>query len=107
VVFLGTVNDIDEAVASPTRAPAEATNPSAFSENSSAEAQRSNAAATSSTPVTRYHFRIDEHFAGSEVGEINVLSGDDGDCGYRFEKGEQYIVFTRQDVAGHLFATIW
>ena len=107
VVFLGTVNDIDEAVDSPTRAPAEATNPSASSENSNAEAERSKAAATPSTPVTRYHFRIDEHFAGSEVGDINVLSGgDDGDCGYRFEKGEQYVVFTRQEVEGHLFATI-
>ncbi len=38
---------------------------------------------------------------------MDIFSGgDDGDCGYRFEKGTQYIVFTQQEADGQLFATI-
>jgi hypothetical protein len=38
---------------------------------------------------------------------MDVFSGgDDGDCGYRFKKGQQYIVFTQQEVEGKLFATV-
>ena len=32
--------------------------------------------------------------------------GDDGDCGYRFQKGAQYIVYTQQETEGRLFATV-
>jgi len=57
--------------------------------------------------VTRYHFQIDERFAGVDSAEIDVFSGgDDGDCGYRFKKGEQYLVFTQQGAEGRLSATI-
>jgi hypothetical protein len=58
--------------------------------------------------LTRYHFRIDERFAGPDVSEIDVFSGgpDDGDCAYRFKQGEQYVVFTQQETEGRLFATI-
>jgi len=57
--------------------------------------------------ITRYRFHIDEKFAGSDESEIDVFSGgDDGDCGYRFQKGAQYIVFTEQGTEGRLFATI-
>lgn len=57
--------------------------------------------------ITRYHFRIDEKLAGPDSSEIDVFSGgDDGDCGYRFQKGQQYIVFTEQGTEGRLFATI-
>ena len=61
--------------------------------------------------LTRYHFKIDERFSGpdgTEQGsEIDIFSGgDDGDCGYRFKQGQQYVVFTEQGTEGRLFATI-
>ena len=61
--------------------------------------------------LTRYHFRIDERFAGpaapDQASEIDIFSGgDDGDCGYRFKQGQQYVVFTEQGTEGRLFATI-
>lgn len=57
--------------------------------------------------IYRYHFHIDEKFAGPDSSEIDVFSGgDDGDCGYHFTKGVQYIVFTEQGTEGRLFATI-
>jgi hypothetical protein len=59
------------------------------------------------TPTYRYHFHVDERFAGPAQAEFDVFSGgDDGDCGYRFQKGEQYIVYTQQETGGRLFATI-
>jgi len=109
VVFLGTVTDIEGPIASPapSGAAAEDANTSAFPENPSTEAQQSNAAATSAAPpstsVTRYHFHIDEKFAGPDAPEMEVFSG--GDCAYLFEKGKQYIVFTQQKGGGRLFAT--
>jgi hypothetical protein len=58
-------------------------------------------------PITRYRFRVDERFAGAEAPEIDIFSGgDDGDCGYRFKTGAQYLVFTHQGTDGRLFATI-
>jgi hypothetical protein len=90
-VFLGTVTDIS-AVAASTSSDA--------SNESSAEAQ-------ANTPITRYHFHIDERFAGPTSPDIDVFSGgDDGDCGYNFKKGDQYIVYTQQETEGRLFATI-
>jgi hypothetical protein len=62
---------------------------------------------TGSTVVVRYHFQINERFAGADTTEIDVFSGgDDGDCAFRFKKGEQYIVFTNKSEDGRLFATI-
>ncbi len=57
--------------------------------------------------LTRYHFRIDERFAGADAAEIDIFAGgDDGDCAYRFKQGEQYLVFTQEETEGRLFATI-
>ena len=85
VVFLGTVIDVS------TVSPAGPTP----------------AGGANAIPITRYHFRVDERFAGPYVTEIDVYSGgDDGDCGYRFKKGESYVVFTQQETEGRLFATI-
>ena len=100
VVFLGTVTDV-AAVA-----------PDAASAESAAAAANTNeanpgAAAQSVTPITRYHFHIDEKFAGPDTRDIDVFSGgDDADCGYYFKKGEQYIVFTQQETEGRLFAIV-
>ncbi|MFY9688966.1 MAG: hypothetical protein WAJ86_03460 [Candidatus Acidiferrales bacterium] len=100
VVFLGTVTAVEDMPYTPPK-----------SDNSSDPANPSN---PSSAPVdiiasrlTRYHFRIDEKFAGSDVAEIDIYAGgDDGDCAYRFKKGEQYLVFTQEETEGRLFATI-
>jgi hypothetical protein len=98
VAFLGTVTQIENVPPSPPD----------NSANSAAPANDANPNASSpSAPVTRYHFHIDDRFSGPEATEIDVFSGgDDGDCGYRFKKGEQYIVFTQQEVDGKLFATV-
>jgi hypothetical protein len=89
VVFLGTVTEVENLPASPPPADAPAT---------------ANAGATG---VTRYQFQINERFAGPDAQEIDVFSGgDDGDCAYRFRKGEQYIVYTNKSDDGRLFATI-
>lgn len=56
--------------------------------------------------LVRYHFHIDEKFAGPDASEIDVFSGgDDGDCAYRFKKDETYVVYTQQETEGRLFAT--
>lgn len=82
VVFLGTVTAVEALPADPS-APA------------------------TSTVVARYHFRIDERFAGDPVTEIDIFSGgEDGDCAYRFKQGEQYVVFPNKADDGRLFATI-
>lgn len=57
-------------------------------------------------PIIRYHFHIDERFAGPDESEIDIFSGgDDGDCGYKFRKGDRYIVYTQQEAQGP-FATM-
>jgi len=97
VVFIGTVVKIENV------------GPEAGSEPSASDAASvtGSAPASDATPVTRYHFKIDEKFAGPDVTEIDVFSGgDDSDCGYTFQKGSQYIVFTQQETEGRLFATI-
>jgi len=91
VVFLGTVLDSEQV--------------------SSASADENSASPTGGiatpAPVTRYRFRIDERFAGPDASEIDIFSGgDDGDCGFVFQKGSQYVVFTNQEAEGRLFATI-
>ena len=65
----------------------------------------SDASGAAPAAVTRYHFHVDENFAG-DASEIDIFSGgDDEDCAYQFRKGEQYIVFPHTDGA-RLFATI-
>jgi hypothetical protein len=105
VVFLGTVTTVEDIAYAAPRAPDSTGLPA-------------EASAKEGTPVdivaarlTRYHFRIDESFAPSDApdsaSEIDVFSGgDDGDCGYRFKPGEQYVVFTHQGSDNRLFATI-
>jgi hypothetical protein len=94
VVFLGTVTAIEDM---PYAAP---------KSDSSSDSSGSPVDIVASR-LTRYHFRIDERFAGPDVAEIDVFAGgDDGDCAYRFKKGEKYLVFTQQETEGRLFATI-
>jgi hypothetical protein len=89
VVFVGTVAGIENL-----GAPTPPADPSA-------------AASSGATVVVRYHFRINERFAGPDTQELDVFSGgDDGDCAFRFKKDEQYIVFTSKSDDGRLFATI-
>ena len=60
-------------------------------------------------PIARYHFRIEERYAGiaAETNEIDIFSGgDDGDCAFRFTVGEKYVVFTHPSDDGKPFATI-
>jgi hypothetical protein len=70
-------------------------------------ASTSNTADPNAAPLIRYHFRIDDRFAGPNTTDIDIYSGgDEGDCGYRFRQGVQYVVFTEQGTDGRLFATI-
>lgn len=98
VVFLGTVTAVEDiAYAAPTP-PDAADQPAAPVDIVAAR-------------LTRYHFRIDERFAPANASalaeEIDIYSGgEDGDCGYRFKAGQQYVVFTHQGTDNRLFATI-
>jgi hypothetical protein len=108
VVFLGTVTGIfaveNTSAPNPTTPPDATATPDATAVNTQAAAD---AAAQASNPIIRYHFHINERFAGPDSPDIDVFSGgDDGDCGYNFKKGDQYIVFTQQETEGRLFATI-
>jgi hypothetical protein len=88
VVFLGTAVDSEQVPAS---------------ENEPAASGQ----LESPAPITRYRFHIDEQFAGPDVSDIDIFSGgDDGDCGFVFQKGSQYVVFTDPEADGRLFATI-
>jgi len=109
VVFLGTVTGIERLA--PVNSEGAASNPVAGVDATSAGAGAVSSSgapvASPVSPITRYRFRIDENFAGPDATEIEVLSGgDDGDCGYRFQKGAEYFVFTQQENEGRLFATI-
>ncbi len=78
VVFTGTVTAIENV------------SPAAASEANTTDSESAAPAvpASDATPIIRYHFKIDEKFAGPDTAEIDVFSGgDDGDCGYRFQKG--------------------
>lgn len=113
VVFLGTVTDVEilpPSVLKHTEA-ADDVKQSPGPDNANGEPTAKDGAlpgeTPTETPITRYHFRMDEKFSGPDTADIDVFSGgDDGDCGYRFEKGAQYVVFTQQEVEGRLFATI-
>lgn len=88
VVFLGTVTGFENLPAAPPTDASTAANPD-------------------TTGVTRYRFQINERFAGPDTPEIDVFSGgEDGDCAFRFRKGDQYIVFTNKAEDGRPFATI-
>jgi len=94
VVFLGTVTSIEDLPYTPPKS------------DSPSDASGAPVDLIASR-LTRYHFRIDERFAGPAVAEVDVFSGgDDGDCAYRFKQGQQYLVFTQQETEGRLFATI-
>jgi hypothetical protein len=56
---------------------------------------------------SRYHFRVDENFSGTQATDIDVFSGrGGGDCSYHFQKGERYMVFPYKSDDGRLMATI-
>jgi hypothetical protein len=96
VVFAGTVVAI-EVVKTPAG--------TVTTDSSAAGAQ--DAPQEAATPIFRYRFRVNERFAGAGGETIEIYSGgDDGDCGYVFKLGEQYVVFTQQETEGRLFATI-
>jgi hypothetical protein len=91
VVFLGTVTAVENVLPeAPASAATEGPKPGAPGDNSVAgTAEENTSAAPPSSPVTRYHFHIDDRFGGPDAAEIDVFSGgDDGDCGYRFKTGE-------------------
>jgi hypothetical protein len=92
VVFLGTVTQVEE-IADAAPKPPDAPGPPVD---------------IIASRLTRYHFHIDERFAGPSTSEIDVFAGgdDDGDCGFRFKNGEKYVVFTQAETEGRLFATI-
>jgi hypothetical protein len=105
VVFLGTVTMVEDiAYAAPRPPDSPDTTPDA-------SAKQGPPVDIVASRLTRYHFRIDESFAAPDApesaAEIDIFSGgDDGDCGYRFKPGQQYVVFTHQGTDNRLFATI-
>ena len=108
VIFVGTVTD---AQLVPPEVPDQAgANNAAPAESGAAGATAPQSAvppAPLEAPVWRYHFHIDERFAGADESEIDIFSGgDDGDCGYKFQKGKQYVVFTHEGADTHPYATI-
>lgn len=97
VVFLGTVTG---AYVVPASAPAAGAADTPSSANSPVDGP-------AVTPIIRYHFRVQERFSGPQVSSIDIFSGgDDGDCGYRFQTGKQYLVFTHEGADGRLYSTI-
>jgi hypothetical protein len=103
VAFVGTVTAVETAESTPPSPPSKTETTAGDTQ----DANPGNGGANPVSPVIRYRFRIDEKFAGPDTAEIDVFSGgDDGDCGYQFKQGDQYVVFTQQEVEGRLFATI-
>jgi hypothetical protein len=118
VVFMGTVTAVEDIAYAPPK-PADSSDQTPDqtaddSEKPPAPDASVKAAATAdaiASRLTRYHFRIDERFAPAEASalaeDVDIFSGgEDGDCGYRFKAGQQYVVFTHQGTEGRLFATI-
>lgn len=57
--------------------------------------------------MSRYRFRVDEHFSGPATSEVEVYSGRGGaDCSFHFDMGKQYLVDPFGDDEGRLIATI-
>jgi len=108
-IFLGTVTTIQEMRNTP---PAPQPSSQDQGANSAGNTSGDSAAPvdTIASRITRYHFHIDEQFAGAEsaaASEIDIFSGgSDGDCGYRFKANSQYVVFAHRGKDGRLFATI-
>src|SRR5690349_15777088 len=108
-IFLGTVTTIQEMRSAP---PAPQPSSQDQGANSAGNTSGDSAAPvdTIASRITRYHFHIDEQFAGAEsaaASEIDIFSGgSDGDCGYRFKANSQYVVFAHRGKDGRLFATI-
>jgi hypothetical protein len=105
VVFLGTVTLVEDIAYA---APHPSDSPDATPD---ASVKQSAPVDIVAARLTRYHFRIDASFAAPDApessAEIDIFSGgDDGDCGYRFQRGQQYVVFTHQGTDNRLFATI-
>jgi hypothetical protein len=105
VVFLGTVTAIEDIAYAAPRPP---DSPDTATDTSSKPSAPVDIIASR---LTHYHFHIDESFAPAggalSAAEIDIFSGgEDGDCGYRFKQGQQYVVFTHQGVDNRLFATI-
>ncbi len=117
VVFIGTVTAVEDIAYAPAKAP-DASEPNTDTSSDAGAKPAGDAAAkpnaivdTIAARLTRYHFRIDERFAPAAADAlsegIDIFSGgDDGDCGYRFKAGQQYVVFTHQGTEGRLFVTI-
>jgi hypothetical protein len=42
-----------------------------------------------------FRIRVEEAFKGGKLGEVEITTGtgDGGDCGYRFEKGQRYLIY--------------
>jgi hypothetical protein len=98
VVFLGTVTGIYAVPQAAEGSPASSADTPAAADPQSGG---------SSTPLFRYRFRINERFAGPIAATIDIFTGgDDGDCGYRFKDGAQYLVFTHEGADGRLYSTI-
>lgn len=98
VVFVGTVTETENITGD---------FPSSAAPNQGTDHSTNGTPAPASTAITRYHFRIQERFAGPDGNEIDVFSGgDDGDCGYQFKKDQEYLVFTHQGVDGRIYSTI-
>lgn len=118
VVFMGTVTAVEDVAYAPPRPADSSDQTSDQTGDASAKPPAPDAsvkaAATAdaiASRLTRYRFRIDERFAPAQPSalaeEIDLFSGgEDGDCGYRFKTGQQYVVFTHQGTEGRLFATI-
>jgi hypothetical protein len=109
-IFLGTVTTIQEIPNAPA-APQPSSQDQGTNSAGNASADTTGAPVdTIASRLTRYHFHIDEQFAGSEsvaASEIDIFSGgSDGDCGYRFKSNGQYVVFAHRGKDGRLFATI-
>jgi len=50
------------------------------------------------TGIARYHFAVNEAFAGVNTAEVDVYSGrGGGDCSYHFREGETYLVYSSVD----------
>ncbi|MGB9068504.1 MAG: hypothetical protein WCC21_08030 [Candidatus Acidiferrales bacterium] len=118
VVFMGTVTALEDIAYAPPKpadlsdqTPGPTGDASAKPPGQDAAVKAAATADAIASRLTRYHFRIDERFAPAPASalaeEIDIFSGgEDGDCGYRFKAGQQYVVFTHQGTEGRLFATI-
>jgi hypothetical protein len=98
VAFLGTVT-VAELVQPPVAASSDSNGPSTA-------AHDTNSSSSTATLLIHYRFHVDEVFAGPDAAEFDVYSGgQDGDCGYRFQKGSQYLVFPQKETDERLFVT--